>query len=172
MQGLLVITTDRFALGDVVTIPPHSGLVENMSLFNTQLRGIDGQLTSLPNGQIRVVENLTKDWSRVNFVIEVAASEDLRAVLALIRQEAEAMASDPEWASYFLSVPEVLGVDEVRQSGCLIRVWMQTVPLGQWLVGREFRLRIKEAFDREGIRLGLPRQELLMERPPNAIAPP
>lgn len=164
MQGLLIISTDRFAIGDVVTIPPHGGFVENMNLFNTQLRGIDGQLTSLPNGQIRAVENLTKDWSRVNFLVEVAADEDLRAVLELIRQVAEGMRHDPDWADSILSPPEVLGVDELRQSGCLIRVWIQTLPLAQWPVGREFRLRVKEAFDREGIRLGLPRQELLVEQ--------
>ncbi|MFO8237515.1 MAG: mechanosensitive ion channel family protein [Prochlorococcaceae cyanobacterium] len=164
MQGLLIILTDRFAIGDVVTIPPHSGFVENMNLFNTQLRGIDGQLTSLPNGQIRAVENLTKDWSRVNFTIEVAAGENLRRVLEVIGQVAEEMSRDPDWAQYVLGTPEVLGVDEVRQSGCLIRVWIQTMPLAQWPVGREFRVRVKEAFDREGIRLGLPRQELVLEK--------
>lgn len=172
VQGLLVITTDRFAVGDVVTIPPHTGLVENMTLFHTQLRGLDGQVSSLPNGQIRVVENLTKDWSRVNFVIEVAASENLRAVLALIGHVAAEMSRDPDWSPYVIGTPEVLGVDEVRQSGCLIRVWIQTVPLRQWLVGREFRLRVKEAFDRAGIRLGLPRQELLLERAPGDTSPP
>ncbi len=166
MQGLLIILTDRFAIGDVVVIAPHDGFVENMNLFNTQLRGLDGQLTSLPNGQIRAVENLTKDWSRVNFTIEVAAGEDLRAVLELIRRVAEDMSQDPDWAQYVLSPPEVLGVDEVRQSGCLIRVWIQTLPLAQWPVGREFRLRVKEAFDREGIRLGLPRQELVLNEAP------
>ncbi|TVS06890.1 MAG: mechanosensitive ion channel family protein [Cyanobium sp. PLM2.Bin73] len=170
MQGLLIILTDRFAIGDVVTIPPHSGFVENMNLFNTQLRGIDGQLTSLPNGQIRAVENLTKDWSRVNFLVEVAADEDLRAVLDLIRRVAEGMRHDPDWADSILGTPEVLGVDELRQSGCLIRVWIQTLPLAQWPVGREFRLRVKEAFDREGIRLGLPRQEVLMQGTPASAA--
>lgn len=175
IQGLLVITTDRFAVGDVVTIPPHTGLVENMTLFHTQLRGLDGQVSSLPNGRIQVVENLTKDWSRVNFVIEVAASENLRAVLDLIRQVAAEMSRDPDWSPYVIGTPEVLGVDEVRQSGCLIRVWIQTVPLRQWLVGREFRLRVKEAFDQAGVRLGLPRQELLLERAtsgPSATSPP
>jgi len=160
MQGLLIILTDRYAIGDVVIIAPHDGFVENMNLFNTQLRGLDGQLTSLPNGQIRAIENLTKDWSRVNFTIEVSADEDLRAVLELIGRVAEDMRHDPDWSPYVLGTPEVLGVDEVRQSGCLIRVWIQTLPLAQWPVGREFRLRVKEAFDREGIRLGLPRQEL------------
>lgn len=172
MQGLLIILTDRFAIGDVVTIPPHSGFVENMNLFNSQLRGIDGQLTSLPNGQIRAVENLTKDWSRVNFLVEVAADEDLRAVLELIRQVAEGMRHDPDWADSILGTPEVLGVDELRQSGCLIRVWIQTLPLAQWPVGREFRLRVKEAFDREGIRLGLPRHEVLLEKGQTAATRP
>ena len=92
----------------------------------------------------------------------VAAGENLRRVLELIRQVAETMREEPEWADSMVGTPEVLGVDEVRQSGCLIRVWIQTLPLAQWPVGREFRLRVKEAFDREGIRLGLPRQEVVL----------
>ncbi|KZR60978.1 mechanosensitive ion channel family protein [Prochlorococcus marinus] len=69
LNGFLILAGDRFAIGDVVTIGTFGGFVENMNLFNTQLRGSDGQLTTLPNSQIRIVENLTKDWSRVNFDI-------------------------------------------------------------------------------------------------------
>jgi small-conductance mechanosensitive channel len=164
LQGAQVLLTDRYAIGDVVSIPPYDGFVENMSLFQTQLRGVDGQLTTLPNGMIGAVQNLTRDWSRVNFEIEVAATEDLRAVLALVEDVAEGMRNDPAWRDDFLATAEVLGVDKVQQSGCLIRVWIKTVPLAQWRLGREYRLRIKEAFDRAGIRLGLPRQELLVDQ--------
>ena len=157
---------DRFAIGDVVKIGAFGGLVENMNLFNTQLRGSDGQLTTLPNSQIRTVENLTKDWSRVNFDIEVSSQENLRHVLEVVRLVAKNMSEDKKWSDYFLEPPEILGIDQVQSSGCLIRVWIKTQPLAQWSVGREFRLQIKEAFDREGINLGNPIQNVVFSRRP------
>ncbi|KZR66232.1 mechanosensitive ion channel family protein [Prochlorococcus sp. MIT 1306] len=165
LNGFLILAGDRFAIGDVVTIGTFGGFVEDMNLFNTQLRGSDGQLTTLPNSQIRTVENLTKDWSRVNFDIEVSARENLRHVLDVVRLVANTMRDDKQWSDYFLDAPEILGIDQVQSSGCLIRVWIKTQPLAQWSVGREFRLQIKEAFDREGITLGAPIQNVLFFRP-------
>ena len=164
LNGLLILAGDRFAIGDVVKIGAFGGLVENMNLFNTQLRGSDGQLTTLPNSQIRTVENLTKDWSRVNFDIEVSSQENLRHVLEVVRLVAKNMSEDKKWSDYFLEPPEILGIDQVQSSGCLIRVWIKTQPLAQWSVGREFRLQIKEAFDREGINLGNPIQNVVFSR--------
>ena len=164
LNGFLILAGDRFAIGDVVTIGTFGGFVENMNLFNTQLRGSDGQLTTLPNSQIRIVENLTKDWSRVNFDIEVSARENLRHVLDVVRLVANTMRNDKQWSDYFLDAPEILGIDQVQSSGCLIRVWIKTQPLAQWSVGREFRLQIKEAFDREGITLGAPIQNVFFSR--------
>ncbi|WP_036912462.1 MULTISPECIES: mechanosensitive ion channel family protein [unclassified Prochlorococcus] len=164
LNGFLILAGDRFAIGDVVTIGTFGGFVENMNLFNTQLRGSDGQLTTLPNSQIRTVENLTKDWSRVNFDIEVSARENLRHVLDVVRLVANTMRDDKQWSDYFLDAPEILGIDQLQSSGCLIRVWIKTQPLAQWSVGREFRLQIKEAFDREGITLGAPIQNVLFSR--------
>ena len=160
LNGLLILANDRFAIGDVVSIANHGGLVEDMNIINTQLRGFDGQLTTLPNGLIKDVENLTKDWSRVNFEIVVSASEDLRRVLSVVGDVGEAMSVDPQWQKHFLEKPEVLGVDQIQHQGCLIRVWIKTEPLDQWMVGREFRVRIKEAFDREGICLGVPQRQI------------
>ena len=164
LNGFLILAGDRFAIGDVVTIGSFGGFVEDMNLFNTQLRGSDGQLTTLPNSQIRTVENLTKDWSRVNFDIEVSARENLRHVLDVVRLVANTMRDDKQWSDYFLDAPEILGIDHVQSSGCLIRVWIKTQPLAQWSVGREFRLQIKEAFDREGITLGAPIQNVFFSR--------
>lgn len=56
--------------------------------------------------------------------------------------------------------PEVLGVDEVSHAGVLIRTWIKTQPLQQWAVGREFRLRLKNAFDKHDIQIGVPQQQI------------
>jgi len=164
LNGAMNLYHDRYAIGDVITIPPHSGFVESLNLFITQLRGWDGQVITLPNGQIRVVENLTKDWSRVNFEIEVQLDQDLRQVLQLARQVADGLAADPDWADCLIGTPDVLGVDAINHQGSLIRIWIRTQPHAQWLVGREFRLRLKEAFDREGIAVGRPIQSLQLQK--------
>lgn len=164
LNGAMNLYHDRYAIGDVITIPPHSGFVESLNLFITQLRGWDGQVITLPNGQIRVVENLTKDWSRVNFEIEVQLDQDLRQVLQLARQVADGLAADPDWADCLIGTPDILGVDAINHQGSLIRIWIRTQPHAQWLVGREFRLRLKEAFDREGIAVGRPIQSLQLQK--------
>ena len=164
LNGVMILANDRYAIGDVITIPPHSGFVESLNLFITQLRGWDGQLTTFPNGQIRVVENLTKDWSRVNFEIEVQLDQNLRQVLQLARQVGEDLAADPDWADCLLGSPDILGVDAINHQGCLLRIWIRTQPHAQWMVGREFRLRLKEAFDREGIAVGRPIQSLHLQK--------
>jgi small conductance mechanosensitive channel len=172
LNGGLILITDRYAIGDVVTIGSQGGFVEGMNLHATRLRGLDGQLITIPNGQIRIVENLTKDWSRVNFEVEVSSEADLPQVLELVRREAEAMAEDPRWRERILDTPEILGVDRLHHAGCLIRVWIKTAPMAQWLVGREFRLRIKQALDRAGISLGAPRRTIRLEdRPPSSRFP-
>jgi Small-conductance mechanosensitive channel len=114
LNGAMNLYHDRYAIGDVITIPPHSGFVESLNLFITQLRGWDGQVITLPNGQIRVVENLTKDWSRVNFEIEVQLDQDLRQVLQLARHVADGLAADPDWADCLIGTPDVLGVDAIN----------------------------------------------------------
>lgn len=164
LNGVMILANDRYAIGDVITIPPHSGFVESLNLFITQLRGWDGQVITLPNGQIRVVENLTKDWSRVNFEIEVQLDQDLRPVLQLARQVADGLAADPDWADCLIGSADILGVDAINHQGSLIRIWIRTRPHAQWLVGREFRLRLKEAFDREGIAVGRPIQSLQLQK--------
>ncbi|MGK7932893.1 MAG: mechanosensitive ion channel family protein, partial [Microcystaceae cyanobacterium] len=57
-----------------------------------------------------------------------------------------------------LEAPEILGIDEISHTGILIRLIIKTQPLEQWSVAREFRLRLKEAFDEQGIEVGIPRQ--------------
>ncbi|KZR60977.1 MULTISPECIES: hypothetical protein [Prochlorococcus] len=85
-------------------------------------------------------------------------------MLEVVRLVANTMRDNKQWSDYLLDAPEILGIDQVQSSGCLIRVWIRTQPLAQWSVGREFRLQIKEAFDREGITLGAPIQNVFFSR--------
>jgi moderate conductance mechanosensitive channel len=156
VNGCLILIEDQFAVGDVIQLGDKSGLVENLNLRVTQLRNSEGQLITIPNSNITNVCNLTRLWSRVDFSIVVAYENDPKQVLDVLRQVSQQLYSEPEWRDYLLELPEVLGVDELSSNGMLVRVWLKTAPMQQWRVGREFRLRVRQAFETNNIQVGKP----------------
>ncbi|MEM6424015.1 MAG: mechanosensitive ion channel family protein [Cyanobacteria bacterium P01_D01_bin.128] len=156
VNGCLILLEDQFAIGDVIAIGSMFGLVEEMNLRSTRLRDPEGQLITIPNGNIAEVRNLTRLWSRVDFTIEVAYDNNPDKVLKLLNDIAQDMYALPEWRQKMPDPPEVLGIDELSHSGILVRVWLKTAPLQQWAVGREYRLRVRRAFDTHSITIGRP----------------
>lgn len=158
VNGCLILAEDQFAIGDVIDLGHVSGLVENLNLRVTQLRSADGELVTIPNSAIMEVKNLTRSWSRVNFSIDVAYQTDPRQALAVLRQVSQDFYDDPEWHEKLLAAPDVLGIDSVSHGGMSITIWIQTAPAQQWAVGREFRLRVRQALEANDIAIGVPRQ--------------
>jgi moderate conductance mechanosensitive channel len=154
VNGCLILVEDQFAVGDIIQIGNKHGLVENLNLRVTQLRNSEGQLITIPNSNISDVNNLTRLWSRVDFSIVVAYENDPHQVLDVLRKVSMQLYSEPEWRDRIPTPPEVLGIDELSHSGMLMRVWIQTTPLEQSRVGREFRLRVRQAFEANKIAIG------------------
>lgn len=160
INGFLILLEDQYGVGDVISVGQVSGLVENMNLRITQLRSATGHLITIPNSAITVVENLSKEWSRVDLSVSVAYEADLDQALSVTGQVAETMSHDPVWQDLILEPPQLLGVDNLDNTGATIRLWIKTQPLKQWDVAREYRRRLKLAFDRAGIPIGIPKQSL------------
>ncbi|MGK7878373.1 MAG: mechanosensitive ion channel family protein [Xenococcaceae cyanobacterium] len=160
LNGFLILSTDRYAIGDVIEVNGMGGVVEDINVYTTSLRNLDGQLIVIPNSKISTVINSSKDWSRVNFAIKVAWDADLKKTLEIIQQVMEQLQNDPQLQEKILEPGEILGIDDVSHEGILIRLLFKTQPLQQWLVGRQFRLRLKQAFDAAGISLGVPQREI------------
>jgi small conductance mechanosensitive channel len=160
VNGFLILLEDQYAIGDRIVVNQVSGLVENLNLRVTQLRSDPGNLITIPNSQIGQVENMTRTWSRSDFQIEVAYDTDVDRALEILREVAETLAQDPEWGPLIINPKELLGVEGVSHSGLVLRIWLRTLPSKQWDVGRELRRRIKIAFDRQDIRIGVPQQAL------------
>ncbi|NEQ31958.1 MAG: mechanosensitive ion channel family protein [Leptolyngbya sp. SIO4C5] len=150
-NGFFIILEDQYAVGDVVTIQGIRGLVENMNLRITQLRDDEGRLVSIPNSEIRLIANHSSHWSRADLFIPIGYHTDVDQVLDIIQTVACTMSQDPQWQEAILAQPEVLGVEEFDERGLMIRVWIKTQPLKQWVVAREFRRRLKGALDQVGI---------------------
>ncbi|MGK7957813.1 MAG: mechanosensitive ion channel domain-containing protein, partial [Crocosphaera sp.] len=163
LNGILILSTDRYAIGDVIDVGNGmAGFVEDINLFVTSLRNLDGQVIAIPNSKISTVVNNTKNWSRVNFSIKIGWNEDVDKAIDIMIQVANQMQSEPEWSDKFLDPAEILGVDEVSHQGILIRLLIRTKPMEQWPLGREFRLRVKKALDQAGISLGIPYQKVMV----------
>lgn len=165
INGFLILSEDQYGVGDVIAVGDVDGLVENMNLRITQLRDNEGRLITIPNSQISIVQNLSKDWSRVDLSIDVSLDTDPDRALQVLKQLAEDLYQDRAWQDKMLGLPEVLGVDKIDHAGMSIRIWIKTQPLQQWVVAREFRRRLKQVMEQEGLAIGIPQRSLYLNQP-------
>lgn len=160
VNGFMIIIEDQYAIGDVIAVGNVGGLVEKLNLRITQLRDSEGRLITIPNSEIKTVSNLSSSWSRADLNIPVAYNADIDQALKLIETVALEMSSEPQWQSQILETPDILGVEQFGDRGVVIRVWIKTQPLKQWAVAREYRRRLKIAFDEAGMPIPLPQESL------------
>jgi moderate conductance mechanosensitive channel len=169
LAGFFMLVEDQFGVGDVVDVGPVTATVERVSLRATVLRDVNGNVWHVPNGEITRVGNLSQLWSRAVLDIEVAYDTDLRLAQGIIQRVAEEVWHDPEFTEgEILEAPEVWGVETLGADGIAIRLVVKTAPAQQWVVARELRLRIKEAFDEAGVEIPYPQRTVWLnsdERP-------
>jgi small conductance mechanosensitive channel len=163
LNGFFIILEDQYAVGDVITIGEVGGLVENLNLRITQLRDSEGRLITIPNSQINIVANHSNGWSRSDLRILVAYQTNVDRAIHIVGQVANDMSRDKLWQDLILESPEILGVEEFVDRGVVIRLWFKTEPLKQWEISREFRRRIKIAFELENIPPPLPQQQVWIQ---------
>lgn len=157
IAGFFVFFENQYNVGDVIRVGDIAGGVEAISLRRTILRDFDGARHIIPNGEIRMLSNLTQDWSRAHLNISVAYKEDLDRVMAVMRKTWENMHQDPDWRPFMISeTPWLLRVDEFGDSGITIKMVGETQPIKQWDVMGELRRRIKRVFDEQGIEIPWP----------------
>jgi len=156
ISGFFLILEDQIRVGDVAVINGTGGLVEAIRLRTTLLRDLEGVVHIFPNGEIKQVSNRTKEWSRYVIDVGVAYKEDVDYVMNVLNEVGEELSADPNFQGLILAPLEVLGVDDFGDSQVTIKVMIKTLPLKQWVVGRELRRRIKNTFDRKGIEIPFP----------------
>jgi small conductance mechanosensitive channel len=158
ITGFFMLLEDQFGVGDVIEAAGKSGSVESLSLRVVKLRGLDGTLHIIPNGEITSVSNMTRGWSRAVLEIGVSYDADLDKALAAFRDEARIFSERPEWQAKLDAPLEVPGIEKLAADSVVIRVLARTRPGQQWEVARAFRLAIKKRLDEEGIDIPFPQQ--------------
>jgi small conductance mechanosensitive channel len=158
--GLFAIFENHIRVGDVVQINGVGGVVEEMTYRVVVLRDFSHNVHVFPHGKVETLTNLTKGFSGMVLDVPVAYREDVDRCIAVIRRVGDGLAADPEFAPRILEPLEIVGVEDFADSAVLIRTRFKTKPIEQWGVGREFRRRLKAAFDREGIEIPFPHRTL------------
>ena len=162
ITGIFIIIEGQYRIDDVIEINGHRGLVEDINLRVATLRDLEGKVYTIPNGEIKTIINCTKGFSYALFDLGVAYKEDLESVMDIITELGSELRSDKHFKYLIMEDLEMLGVEEFADSQVTIKFRIKTLPIKQWEVAREFRLRIKKKFDEFGIEIPFPHRTLYL----------
>jgi small conductance mechanosensitive channel len=166
IAGIFIILENQYRVGDVARIADVAGLVEELHLRKTVLRDLDGIVHHIPNGEIRIASNYTRHFARVNLNVSVSYGTDLDHAISVINRVGQELAADERWRKVIKTAPQVLRVDNLGDSGIEIKILGDVKPIEQWAVMGELRLRLKRAFDAEGIEIPWPHTKVYFGNAP------
>src|SRR4051812_39233641 len=157
LAGFFIITEKQYGFGDLVSLTvagiaaPAEGTVEDVTLRVTKLRSAEGEMATIPNGQIVKTLNLSKDWARAVVDIPVPTSADLNVVNDVLHDVAEGAVDDPALKDLLLDAPQMMGVESIELDTVNLRMVARTLPGKQYEVGRRIRVLVVRALRRAGI---------------------
>jgi small conductance mechanosensitive channel len=160
ITGFFMLLENQIRIGDVAVVNGTGGVVEQLSLRTVVLRDLSGVVHVFQNGKVETLANMTKEWSAMVFDVGVAYKEDTDQVVDVMREVADELQQDPEFASKILEPMEIFGLDSFGDSAVIIKARLKTRPIEQWTVGREYRRRLKQAFDARHIEIPFPNRTL------------
>jgi small conductance mechanosensitive channel len=171
ITGMFILMEDQLAVGDVVKVGSHAGVVETLTLRTIRLRDLGGTVHVVPFSEVTTLENMTKDFSRYVFEVGVAYREDTDAVVAALNQVGAELLQDEAYKDLIVQPLEVLGVDKFGDNAVIIKARITTLPIKQWQVGREFNRRMKKRFDELGIEIPFPHRTIYFGEDKSGDAP-
>ncbi|MGW1464099.1 mechanosensitive ion channel family protein [Streptomyces sp. NPDC002308] len=151
LSGVFMILEDQYGVGDTVDAGVASGEVIEVGLRVTKLRGDNGEIWYVRNGEVKRIGNLSQGWSTAGVDVTVRPTEDLDRVRAAISAATEVMAKEEPWSERLWGPVEILGLDAVLLDSMTVRVTAKTMPGKALAVERELRWRIKGSLDEAGI---------------------
>ncbi|MDA1306843.1 MAG: mechanosensitive ion channel [Acidobacteria bacterium] len=166
ISGFFFILENQVRVGDVAQINGTGGLVEAINLRTIVLRNQGGIVHIFPCGSVTTLSNLSKDFSYALLDIGVAYKHDTDDVVAVLKATADELQATTEFGALMLEPIEIVGVEAFGDWVVTIRIRMKTLPLKQWTIAREYRRRIKKAFDAAGIEIPFPQCDVIEHRLP------
>ncbi|HVL97908.1 MAG TPA: mechanosensitive ion channel family protein [Egibacteraceae bacterium] len=158
LSGIFMLMEDQYGIGDIVDVGEARGTIEAITLRTTRLRDVEGTVWHVPNGQINRVGNMSQQWARSLLDVGVAYDTDVEHAKRVMKRVADDMWRDEEWGDLILDEPDVWGLQDFASDQLTMRIVIKTVPGKQFPVNREYRARLKAAFDEEGIEIPFPQR--------------
>ncbi len=162
ISGFFITAEGQYQVGDVIELQGVAGTVEDLTLRSTQIRDLQGFLHFVPNGEIRIVTNRTRDWSRALIDLGIGYDDDVALAERTLQEIADLARQDPVVGPVLLEEPTVTGIEGLEDWQVRLRVMVKTLPNEQWGVQRFYRQKIKELFPERGLTLPSPRQEVVL----------
>jgi moderate conductance mechanosensitive channel len=163
LNGFFILVENQYDMGDNVRVAGVKGMVEQMTLRRTVLRDDDGTVHIVPNSQILIVSNMSRDWAQLTMRIAVAYSENSDRIIQLLQQIGEDLRQDPTWGQQIVGGIQVPGIDRVGSGEAEYLMLVKTRPNQQYAVSRELRRRIKEVFDKNQVKTAGPGRVYVMD---------
>ncbi len=153
VSGFFLLLENQIRVGDIAIVNGTGGVVEAVTFRTVALRDQAGVVHVFPNGSIATLANATMDWSAYVIDVTVSYNEDTDRVVDIMRRVADDMRKQSEYARAMIEPIEVYGVDNSTEVAVTIKARFKTQPAQQYTIGREYRRRLKKAFDSEGVEL-------------------
>ena len=156
LSGFFLITEKQYGFGDLVALTVTAGgeargTVEDVTLRVTKLRTSDGEVFTVPNGQIVKSLNLSKDWARAVVDVPVPTSADINLVNEALREVSAVAMKDDGLPDLLLDEPQVMGVESIEKDTVNLRMVARTLPGKQFEVGRRLRALIVRSLRSAGV---------------------
>ncbi|MBQ3424295.1 MAG: mechanosensitive ion channel family protein [Clostridia bacterium] len=150
ISGVFIWLEGSIAVGDVVAINDLSGVVESIAIRTTTVREYNGNIFIIPNGDIRTITNMSRDFKRAVVDIRCPYDADQERIVAILNEEMEKAGREIDGLT---SVPEVMSILSFETDAVMVRLSAQC-PVGEhWRIERDLRSRVKARFDKEGIEM-------------------
>ena len=153
VSGFFLLLENQIRVGDMAIVNGTGGVVESVTFRTVALRDQAGVVHVFPNGSITTLANATMDWSAYVIDVTVSYNEDTDRVIDIMRCVADDMRKESEYGRAMIEPIEIYGVDNFTEVAVTIKARFKTQPAQQNTIGREYRRRLKKAFDSEGVEL-------------------
>ncbi|NOT25203.1 MAG: mechanosensitive ion channel [Acidobacteria bacterium] len=164
LSGFFLIFEDQIRVGDVAVVNGQGGLVEEVNLRTLVLRDEKGAVHIFPNGEVKTLANMSKDFSYYVVTVGVAYDGDVDRVVEAMHAAGKVVGSNADLKPHILEPLEVLGVDAFEPGQLVVKARIKTVPLKQWVVGRELRKQIARMMSERGITMPTQQMTVRLER--------
>ncbi len=177
LSGFFIIAERQYGFGDLVSLTvtginkEATGAVEDVTLRVTKLRSSDGEVFTIPNGQIVKSVNLSKDWARAVVEIPVPVTADLSRVNEVLHDVCSSATEDPQLKDLLLDEPSLMGVESIEVDNVILRMVARTLPGKQFEVGRRLRVLVLRELGRAGIASPTQASPMVAALPHSAAAP-